>query len=69
MGTNAPATIHPPYPPSRKRIKAPPSYTDKTVVETPGDTGFVLTVAVAKSWHFSRRADMQRFREQNGLFA
>lgn len=63
-----PVTIHPPYPPSR-RIKAPPSYTDKTVVETPVDTGFVLTAVVARSWHFRSQAEMRRFRNAKGLFA
>ena len=65
---NAPATIHPPYPPSRKRTQ-PPSYTDKTVVETPVDTGFVLTAVVARSWHFRSQAEMRRFRNAKGLFA
>lgn len=27
MGTSAPTTIHPPYPPSRKRVK--PTHTDR----------------------------------------
>lgn len=69
MTASAPQTIHPPYPPSRKRITPPPAYTDKTVVETPVDTGFILTVAVAKSWHFRSQAEMRRFRNAQGLFA
>lgn len=63
------APTSPTPPNSRRKPAVPPSYTDKVVVVTPVSTGFVLTVAVAKSWHFRSQAEMRRFRNAQGLFA
>jgi hypothetical protein len=58
---NMPA-VPTPYLPAR-----PPTDVQRRIKVTEVPTGLILTLAVAKSWHFQNEAEMTAFRRELGV--